>query len=135
MEENTKRKTSDQLIIDDVQKGDPTACEMYEIVNQRVEGLESVSDRRVDGGYYQYVFRNAATGEMYGILYTLTAMLIEDLVFQGPVRAAVHAKVEAEYVPAAKAGRGRISVDPHIAQRKEIGAQLVELLKDVDFTF
>lgn len=133
-------QTSDEMIIEDLKKGELTDVEMYDIINERVNGLERVCDINAEGpgtGWYKFVFREEGSNQMYSILYTISsAYLIDEMIFQGKVKPTISAKVMVNYVPqSSDIGHGTITIAKHIADRRDLGVKLAELLKDVDFDF
>lgn len=132
-------QTSDEKIVEDLRKGTLTESEVYEILNQRVEGLEMVCDISTENhGWFKFVFREEGqTAPMYSILYTISsAYLIDEMVFQGEVKPTISAKVSVNYVPkSSDIGHGTVTIGKHIADRRDLGVKLAELLKDVDFDF
>lgn len=131
-------QTSDKKIVEDLRKGTLTESEVYEILNQRVEGLEMVCDISTENhGWYKFVFKETGKDTMYSILYTISsAYLIDEMVFQGEVKPTISAKVSVNYVPkSSDIGHGTVTIGKHIADRRDLGVKLAELLKDVDFDF
>ena len=130
--------TSDETIIEDLRKGTLTDNELYEILNQRVEGLEMVCDISTEKhGWCKFVFREEGKNTMYSILYTISsAYLVDEMIFQGEVKPVIDAKVAVDYVPqSSDIGHGTVTIGKHIADRRDLGVKLAELLKDVDFDF